>query len=274
MVFTLRDLSARGPVKAPRAFLTNAPIPPWRWAALLAVVLSFAHGRLHQRIGGISLGTLLEFSGSSLVPVPSAFGLWTLIHLILFGYALAQLGENQRRVAAYDQLSKLVVLACVIASLQLSLLQLGDVSVTAAMASVLAVIACVAYARIHREIAADRASAWIGIPFSLLLGWSGLIAIAALDGAITTAGCPSVAPAVTLLAVAGGTAIYFGLEHRDFVLPGLVAWMLTAICAANRVAPVIASSALVVGAVCAAAAILIASTRVASPQDARHDPRR
>jgi hypothetical protein len=208
------------------------------------------------------------------VPVSSAFSLWTVIHVILFGYAVAQLGENQRRVVAYDQISKLVVLACVISSLQLSLLQLGDVSVIAAVSSVLAVVACVAYVRIHREVVADRVSPWVGIPFALLLGWSGLIAMASVDGAIMTAGCPSVVPTVTLLALGGGTSVYLGLEHRDFVLPGVLAWMLTAICAANRVAPVIATSALLVGGVCALAAILIAATRTAPSQESRRDHRR
>jgi len=280
MISTLHDLSARGPVRVARHALVRAvPVPHWRYAALVALVAGFAHDLVHGRIGAPALAAQLDDQASALVPPASGFVAWSVIQVVMIGYGLAQLGEGQRRVAAYDRVSRIIVLIAALSSLRLSMLMQGELWITAAVSVSIAVAAAVAYLRVHREIVAERASAWVGVPFSLLLGWTTMLAISALDATITRAGCPSPAPAVMLLAVAAVGVIYLGLHLRDFVLPALVAWLVTAICATNLLPPMVGTGALLAGALCAIVAIVIAATRfsptrpVASPSPSQRSRR-
>jgi hypothetical protein len=186
---------------------------------------------------------------------------WTAIHVMLFGYTLAQLGENQRRVAAYDQVSMLVVLASLVASLQLTTLWLDDILVTSAVCGLLAGVAGTAYVEIQREVTADRLSVWVRMPFALLVAWSATMAVASAEGAIASAGCTSAGPAAVLVSVLGGVAVYLGLVYRDVVVPATVAALVLATWAANRLAPPVASCALVVGSICATTAVMIGTRR-------------
>jgi hypothetical protein len=246
------------------------PAAPWRWMALGAVVAAFVHDRLGARSGAWAI----EGHVSSIGPAPSAFVTWTVIQVVLIGYCLAQLFEEQRPVAIHDRLSRLVVVVALLSSVRLTMMVQGNPWITTAVSISIAVASAVAYLRIRHEIVAHRASGWIGLPFSLLLGWTTLIAGASLDAAIRAAGYPSLAAAVTIVVLAAG-ALYLGLQFRDFVLPAGVAWLLISICASNRLAAPLATGVLLAGSLCAIVGIMIAATRFSrSPQAASPSPSR
>jgi hypothetical protein len=268
MISTVRELSMRGPVKAPRhAMVSSAEIPAWRWGALLATFIAIAHDKVHRQAGEIGLAELL--AGARLAPSAGVLEVWSLILFAILAYAVLQLGEEQRRLSVYDRASRPLALVCVLVSARLAVLeQGGGLAGATAFTVATALAAGAAYHRVHAEIAEGRARGWIGVPFSLLLAYTAGTAGAALDAAIVGAGEPSAVTAVALIAAAGLGAIYLGLTRRDVVLPGFVAWMLTSICAARPPA-VIATSALIAGALAAMAAIVIAAAQLEARGRAR-----
>ncbi len=276
MVFTLHDLEVRGPIKPTRyRGAEDTTIPISRWFSLLAVVAAFGCFKIYGQLElGSSLETVLVQAGSSLTPVHSTFVAWNLILLVLLAYAVFQLFPEQRKLAAYDRVSRHVVLASLVATLILLTLRWEAIWLTAILTSGLAIVAGSAYQRMHREVSEHRAPAMLGIPFALLLGFSLVVAIAAADAAIVTAGCPSSAPPLLLLCGAGVGVVYLGLRFRDAALPGFVAWLATGICAASHNDTAISGIALLVGLLCVATAVLIAATRVHTRAEDLHRPQR
>ncbi len=116
----------------------------------------------------------------------------------------------QREIAAHDRMSRLVVLIAVLAGVAASVE--GDLGRSAAASLALTSAAAVAYLRIRREIIDDRVAGWVGVPFSLLLGWTSIVSAAWI---LAAAGVVNPAPAVTLIVFVAGTAMYLALHLRD-----------------------------------------------------------
>ena len=273
MTSTVDDLDHRA--LARQVIVHAEPIPPWRWAVIVAVVASFLHDQAIARLGTPSFSEHLATYAATLVPAPGALRVWTLIQLALVGYGVAQLLPSQRRVAVYDGLAGPVVLASLVTIVQRASLSSASPQTTALLSVALAGVAGAAFVRAHAGIAQARRAAWsvyptsrwIAAPIALLLGWALVTAGATVDAALAHALGPHV-----LLAAIGGAAVTLASRHRDPVMPALVAWLLTSICAGNIAPPAIATSALVSAAACAAIAIVIATTRArpaASPSPLR-----
>lgn len=239
--------------------LKAIPVSPWRWAALGAVTAGFLHEWLHGGSDGPSLHAQLEGQLSS---IGSA---GRLVQLVLLWYGLAQLSELQREVAAHDRVSRWLILVTILSALRLAGRFEHSLWLAAAVSIALTAAAAVAYLRIRREISDGCASGWVGVPFSLLLGWSSIVTAADLLAAASVA---NPAPAVTLIAFVAGTGMYLGLQLRDFVLPGFVAWLLVKMCATGRLAGPIAMCALLAGALCSIVAIVVAATRFSRSRSA------
>jgi hypothetical protein len=256
----------RGPVKAPKYAVTPPEVSVWRWISLIAVFVSIAHDKLHRQSGEVGLADLL--AGTPLAPAGSVFRAWPLILFVVLAYAVFQLGEVQRRLTVYDRASRPLALACGLGSAQLvALAEGGGLWVAAPLAVAMAAAAGVAYHRVYAEIAAGRASAWIGAPLSLLVGYTGAAAVVALDAMLWRAGVGTTAPAVGLLIAACAGVIHLGLSRRDAIAPAFAAWVLTSICAA-RPSEAIATTALIAGALCGTAAIVIVAAQLEA-RDAR-----
>lgn len=270
MVSTLRDLDARGHVKvARREVVGPIPVPAGRWAAVLAVVAGLAHAAVHARLGGPTLEALLGAHASPLLPAHALFASSGLVQVSVLAFALVGLVASQRTVAVYDRIAGLVVLASIVASLALATLGLGELWITASLAAALAVVAGAAYLRVQREVVAGRAPAICALPLSILLGWTGVVALASLDAGITATGSSSLAPSLGLVAIAGAVAVYLGLRFGDGALPGFVAWLVATIAVGDHAPAPVASAALFVGAVAAAAAlVIIVATRAANASPA------
>ena len=277
MTSTLDDLDHR--VLARQVIVHGEPIPPWRWAVIVAVVASFLHDQSIARLGAPSFSEHLAAYAATLVPAPGAVRAWTLIQLTLVGYGIAQLLPSQRRVAVYDRLAGPVVLASLVTVVQRASLSSESPQTTALLSVVLAVVAGAAFVRAHAGIAHARRSAfsvyptsrWIAAPIALLFGWSLVSAGATVDAALAHALGPHV-----LLAAIGATTVTLASRHRDPVMPALVAWLLTSICAGNIAPPAVAPAPRVSAAPCAAIGIVIATTRArpaASPSPSRRSHR-
>jgi len=252
------------------------PVSPWRWVALGAVIAGFFHERLHGWTAGPLWQTQVEGHISSIGPGASVLDASRLMQLMLVWYGLAQLSELQRGNAAHDRVSRWVVLIALLAAVRLTTSVDHNLWLSAAVSIGLVAASAVAYLRIRLEIVDGRASGWIGVPFSLWLGWTSIVAAASL---LAAAGVSNPAPAVTLIAFIAGAAMYLGLQLRDFVLPGFVAWAMVKMSATGRLAPPTETSALLAGGLCAVVAIVIAATRfsrspqAASPSPSRRSPR-
>ncbi|MEO8699272.1 MAG: hypothetical protein ABI867_04485 [Kofleriaceae bacterium] len=257
MVVTVHELDSRGRrMKQPRMPGTTA-IPVWRWFALLAIVAVFAADNLVDS----SLEAQLTAAGGALVPVHSAFAAWTVILVALGGYGVVQLVEDQRRVAAYDRASHLVVLACALLGTQLAIAGANPIA-TGVTALVIAVVSATAYVKVQRAILSNREPqppSWIGLPLALLTGFTTVVAIVAIQSAIPHAGN---ATAIALVITATVVVVALAIELRDATLPGFTAWLFVSICAATDGNAALATSTLLAGGACAAIAIFLAATRL------------
>jgi len=184
--------------------------------------------------------------------------------VILFGLLTAgvyQLAGDQRRVSLHDRVSRPVTIMLALISAQLATIDVIGLYGTTVLAIGAAAAAGLAYLRAQTEIAAGRARAWLGLPLGLSAGYTGALALAAIDASIARAGCPSAAPGLALVIAAAAAAIRGGLTFRDPALPAMTAWALSSISAANR-GTTAEGAALLAGAACATIAIVIAATRM------------
>ena len=265
MLSTLDD-ALPGPALARPVIVQAEPIPPWRWAVFIATVATFVHDLAIARLGAPGFSDVLLAGATGVVPAPTAFRAWTLIQIALVGYGLVQLAESQRRIAVHDRLAGPIVLACLLICVQRATLG-SDPALTAALSVALAATAGVAFVVVHAAVVQQTTwavylpSPWLPVPIALLLGWSLVTSGVAIDAAFTSAGTQSLAPAIGVIAAIGAAASTLALRHRDAVMPALVAWLLTSICAGNIAPPAVAAAALVAAAGCAASAIVIATTR-------------
>lgn len=252
MVITVRVPDLREPIRR----FVMAGVSSWRWVGLVAVAAASAH---HQIAGRDALASVIAPAGASLVPLDFVYGVWGSVLLVLLGLAFVGLLEDQRRVAFHDRVSGHIVAASLLSSVQLVMLALANIHVTAAIAVLLALVALDAYRTTQRAIRAGETIRWVGAPFALLLGASGAIAMVSIDAAITAAGCPSTAPALALVIGAGLAATRLGGEAREPLLPAYFAVVLIGLCAASVPASIV-SAALIMGVVCGATAMLIVAT--------------
>ncbi|MDB4961550.1 MAG: hypothetical protein JWP01_1549 [Myxococcales bacterium] len=228
---------------------------------MLTMIASIVHDLVHRAFGRDTLADILATDGGAIGSAISSSGAWLMIQFMVFVYARAQVGQIQRENPAYDRVTRLLVAASTLSVLRLLAVSSHDLGLLAMQSLAIAIVLAVVVIRLRHEVLARRASTLLALPFSLLLGWSLLTAIATLTAAVTAVGGPGTATAVLLIVITAALVIYLGLELRDCVLPGLVGWLLTA-CAVHADVPV-TTAALIAAAVCAVTAIVVAGARLA-----------
>ncbi|HEU0032301.1 MAG TPA: hypothetical protein VFQ53_16835 [Kofleriaceae bacterium] len=240
--------------------------PPGRWLALLAIVATFAHHRLHGLQGSAGLEPMLARLGGALIPAHSAFVAWGGLLIVLAIYGVAQLREDQRRLAIHDRVSFHVVAMCALASTALVMVDQPAWLTTAAIVA-LAAVALSAYLRVTAELDHPEMPRAVAIPFALVLGYALVMAIAFLHGVTASALAErgQLILAIALVVGAAALALALGWRRRDAVLPGFVAWLLASIAADHRDSIAIVGAVLLAAAACAAIAVFIAATRLGAP---------
>lgn len=208
----------------------------WRWLAAVAVfgnIFLNYYSNTHP-FAGQTMGMVSAKYPTLLTPAGYAFSIWGLIFLGLAGYAVWQLLPAQRPLSLPDAVAKPLALANVATGAWVVLFAHELIVPSVGVMLLILGSLVVAYGRVRRRLFAGAAPAWVGVPFSLYLGWisvasviNGIIGVRQLGW--QTAEGVSVVLALGLLALVVALGLLISWAFRDAVFSVVVAWALVAI---------------------------------------------
>ncbi len=208
----------------------------WRWLTALAIFGNIALNYYSntQPFAGQTMGEVSAKYPTLLTPAGYAFSIWGLIFLGLVVYAVWQLLPVARNLSLPDALAKPLTLASVATAAWVVLFAYEQIIPSVGVMLLILGSLIVVYGRARRRIFMDAAPAWVGVPFSLYLGWISVasainITIGLREMGWQTADNLSVTLTLGLLFVIVALSLIMSRAFRDMVFPLVVAWALVAI---------------------------------------------
>jgi len=208
----------------------------WRWLAALAIFgnIWLNYYANTRPFAGQTMGAVSAKYPTLLTPAGYAFGIWGLIFLGLAGYAVWQLLPAQRRSSLPDAVARPLALASLATGAWVVLF--AHELILPSVGVMLLLLGClvVAYGRVRRRLAAGAAPAWVGVPFSLYLGWISVASAINLTIGLRQLGWQAgeglaVVLTLGLLLLVVALALVISRAFRDVVFPAVVAWALVAV---------------------------------------------
>ncbi|MDO7848322.1 hypothetical protein Q5H92_18285 [Hymenobacter sp. M29] len=205
----------------------------WRWLTALSIwstVFVNYYANTHP-FNGQTMGQVSAKYPTLLTPAGYAFSIWGLIFLGLVVYSVWQLLPAQQKLSLPDAVAKPLTLACLGTSAWVVLFAHEMILPSVGVMLLILIGVAVAYGRVRRRIFAEAAPAWVGVPFSLFLGWISVASVINLTIGIRqlgwqTAEGVSVVLTLSLLFIIVILALIMSRVFRDLVFPLVVAWAL------------------------------------------------
>lgn len=209
---------------------------------LLAIIGTLVVNTLSNIIppGGQNVGEIANtvLAGVLITPANYAFAIWGLIYLGLIAYGIYQLGWRQRQEPVIQQVSKLLIVACVAQMVWIFLftLQYFAWSVVAMLAILVPLIG--AYLRLNRRgELGDRSRRWYArYPFSIYLAWISVATVVNVASALYAAGwggwgLGNDGWTAVMIVVSGAIAALVILNYGDISFTLVFLWAFGAIAA-------------------------------------------
>jgi hypothetical protein len=205
----------------------------WRWLTALAIwgtVFINYYANTHP-FNGQTMGQVSAKYPTLLTPAGYAFSIWGLIFLGLVVYSVWQLLPAQQKLSLPDAVAKPLTLAALGTGAWVVLFAYELITPSVGVMLLILVSLAVAYGRVRRRIFAEAAPAWVGVPFSLFLGWISVASVINITLGLRhlgwqTAEGVSVTLTLILLLVIMALALIMSRAFRDLVFPLVVAWAL------------------------------------------------
>ena len=208
----------------------------WRWMTAIAIFGNiFLNYYSNTRpFNGQTMGQVSAKYPTLLTPAGYAFSIWGLIFLGLAVYAVWQLLPAQSKLSLPNALAKPLTLANIATAGWVMLFAHEQILPSVGVMVLILALLTVVYGRARRRIFAGAAPAWVGVPFSLFLGWISVasvinITIGLRELGWQTADGLSVTLTLGLLAVIVALGLLISRVFRDMVFPWVLAWALVAI---------------------------------------------
>ena len=208
----------------------------WRWMTAIAIFGNiFLNYYSNTRpFNGQTMGQVSAKYPTLLTPAGYAFSIWGLIFLGLAVYAVWQLLPAQSKLSLPNALAKPLTLANIATAGWVMLFAHEQILPSVGVMVLILALLTVVYGRARRRIFAGAAPAWVGVPFSLFLGWISVasvinITIGLRELGWQTADGLSVTLTLGLLAVIVALGLLISRVFRDMVFPLVLAWALVAI---------------------------------------------
>lgn len=208
----------------------------WRWLTAAAIFgnIFLNYYSNTQPFNGQTMGQVSAKYPTLLTPAGYAFSIWGLIFLALAVYAVWQLLPAQSKLSLPTALAKPLTLANIATAGWVVLFAQEQILPSVAVMVLILALLAVVYGRTRRRIFANAAPAWVGVPFSLFMGWISVasvinITIGLRELGWQTAEGMSVTLALGLLAVIVALGLLISRVFRDMVYPLVLAWALVAI---------------------------------------------
>ncbi len=255
---------------------SNDRLPAGRIFALLAVFGTALFMGLLERYGSTSSREVSDTYASLATPAGYTFSIWGIVFAALVVFCLASLDPTNRRVALFDRLSIPIVSMSILASAWVLAFHLHELVLSLVVMTVFVGVAAMAFQVAHAAVNRRESAVYATAPFSLLLGWLAVAAVANVAVLAVSLGAPSVGegPEIVTLVALGVLTLAASLvasRYADFVLPGAIGWGMFGILVARqydapKVAVVALFGSLVVASAAVGAAMDRIGDRVASPK--------
>lgn len=188
-------------------------------------------------IGGRTTGEVSAMFPTLITPASYAFSIWGLIYTLLGGFVILQLLPSWREVAARMDIGPWFIISCLLNSAWIVAWHYLKIKASVFIMIALLVVLIVLYIR-TRPIAHEQtpilAKLFIGLPFSIYLGWISVATILNVTIFLQASGwdgwgLPPALWAVILLVLAFTLALAMLTNYRDIAFVLTIAWALIAI---------------------------------------------
>lgn len=208
----------------------------WRWLTALAIVGNIVlnyYSNVYP-FAGQTMGEVSARYPTLLTPAGYAFSIWGIIFLGLVVYAVWQLLPASRQLSLPDAVAKPLTLASVATGAWVVLFAYEMILPSVGLMLLILGSLIIAYGRVRRRIFAGAAPVWVGVPFSLYLGWISVASVINITIGLRalgwqTAQGASVVLALALLLVIVALGLLISRIFRDAVFPVVLAWALVGI---------------------------------------------
>lgn len=251
-----------------------------RALALVALGLNVAFNAVYDRIG-LPLRSVRAVSDeyqTLFTPAPYAFAIWGVLYTALAVYAIAALLPRQRAVRVHDRIAPPFIAFQLLASVWIAVFASGHAALSTAIVLVMLGVAMTMVQRAASGASEVRHGNLLLLPFTALLGWLSVAAIASVSQAGVALGLSPklVAPAIAMLVVALLLGLAMAVRFADAAYLAVVCWASVALAVAQRgVADAFADLAIVVATASGLAVVSVLALhayRALAPGLARHAP--
>jgi hypothetical protein len=256
----------------------DRPSLPLRLTTLGVVTLAIMYSTLlADTLGpGTDVASVSRRYQSLFTPAPFAFAIWGVIYGGFLAVCVASLLPSRRGMPIYDRIARPLMLANLLGALWIATFQGGFLVTSVVISIAMLVVAAWMFEIVSRTVEVGLARFALTAPFALFLGWMGVAVLANIGAALVANGYAGFGPGarastVVALCIAAAASLAVGVRWRQFVVPAVVAWAAYAIAVADRnVDPPIATTAILIAAICSGAALWIGlrRTQVEQPRDA------
>lgn len=211
-------------------------IPARRIINLIAFLITVAFNTLSQIPSlGFGAGTNAEIANRYpellYFPANTAFSIWGVIYLLLFGFAIYQILPAQRDNPHIERLGWLFVVTCIfnigwIASFQYEQFVLSMIMMLGLLATLIAIYLRLGIGRIALDL---RDKLLVHVPFSIYLGWITAATVTNAAYVLRDAGWDGfgIAPEIwtaIMLVITGVLGLIMIFRNRDIAYALVIAW--------------------------------------------------
>ncbi|WP_070733014.1 hypothetical protein [Hymenobacter glacialis] len=208
----------------------------WRWLTAASIFgnIFLNYYSNTQPFNGQTMGEVSARYPTLLTPAGYAFSIWGLIFLGLAVYAVWQLLPAQSRLSLPTALAKPLTLANIATAGWVVLFAYEEILPSVGLMVLILALLMVVYGRARRRIFVNAAPTWVGVPFSLFLGWISVasvinITIGLRELGWQTADGMSIILTLGLLVVVVALGLLISRVFRDMIYPLVLAWALVAV---------------------------------------------
>lgn len=264
---------------------TTRKLPAGRVVALLSVIGTALAMGLLERYGATTSREVSDTYATLATPAPYTFSMWGMVYATLVTFCLVGFDPSMRASLLFDRLTVPIVTMSVLATGWVVAFHAHALFLSLLVMAAFVAIATIAFRMTHAAVENREIGVFATAPFSLLLGWLCVAAVANVAAFLVSLGAPAtgeIPEIVTIVAlgVLAFAATLVAQRKDDFVFPTAVGWGMFGILVARqydapKVAVVALFGALVVGSAATSAATDRIADRVELPTlDREKKPRR
>jgi hypothetical protein len=187
----------------------------------------------YMGLSGASVATVSARYHNAFTPAGYAYSIWGLIYAAFLVYAVVQLLPRNRKRAALDAISSMLLVVNLLAMSWVAVFRHEELVLSSFIVCCMLVAGIAMYARAFAFANDGAPRSWL-LPSSLFLAWISVATIASVAALLVSLGVHGDAAgeaswAMVMLACVSAIGCVMALKFGDFVFPLVIAWAALAI---------------------------------------------